>query len=85
MPHFVAVTDAEIVRAHRDPAYRRLLLAKSLEQLLTELSRHRQEGAANLKLAQQLREGSLLAVKLADLIRRVDEQRPNKPSRPVID
>jgi hypothetical protein len=74
MTHFITVTDAELARARDDPTYRQQLLAANLEQLLTELSRHQRTGAAGGKLTSQLREGSLLAVKLAGIISRLDRR-----------
>jgi hypothetical protein len=71
---FIAVTELELARARADPAYRRQLLSATLEQLLAELSRHQRRGGPAQQVAQQLREGSLLAVKLADLISRLDHQ-----------
>lgn len=75
MAHFVAVTELELARARSDPAYRQQLLTATLEQLLAELSRHQRKTLVGPGLAQQLREGSLLAVKLADLISRLDQRR----------
>ena len=64
------VTDADLARAHADPAFRHQLVAASLELLLGELNKLRTLRADRTR-AKQIREGVDLAVKLADLLQRV--------------
>ena len=69
-----AISDADIARSREDPRFKQVLLAKSLEQLLSSM--HRMQSAAELgpEVARELREGALVAVELADRIRAIDEQ-----------
>jgi hypothetical protein len=63
------VTDADLARARIDAAFRQKLLTESLDRLLVELSRLRNDPATIDKArALQMREGAQLAVKLADLL-----------------
>ena len=68
------ISDADIARSRDDPRFKQVLLAKSLEQLLSSL--HRMQSAAQIgpNGARELREGALVAVQLADRIRAIDEQ-----------
>jgi hypothetical protein len=68
------ISDADIARSREDPRFKQVLLAKSLEQLLSSL--HRMQSAAQIgpNGARELREGALVAVQLADRIRAIDEQ-----------
>jgi hypothetical protein len=79
--HFVTVTEVELARARTDPAYRQRLLTASLAQLVAELSRYQRKAGAASEVGRQLREGSLLAVKLADLIGRLDRQARTRAAR----
>jgi hypothetical protein len=69
------ISEADISRARADPRFRQILLARSLEQLLGSMHRM-QHSAASLGPdgARHLREGALMAVKLADRIRALDER-----------
>ena len=70
-----AVTEADIVRSRADPRFKQVLLAKSLEQLLGSLHRMQQHAAhASPAGARDLREGAMMAVQLADLIRAIDDR-----------
>ena len=69
MRDFALVTDGDLARARRDPAFRHQLLADNLEILLEELNKLR-TGSANAKRARQIREGVALAVQLADLLQK---------------
>ena len=62
----VLITEDELVRARRDPAFRQQLLAQNLERLLGALETMRRAGEQNNDTARQMREGADLAVKLAD-------------------
>jgi hypothetical protein len=64
------ITDSDLARARQDKAFRQQLLTESLELLLGELSKL-QRAAKNAARPDQVREGVELAVKLADLLRRV--------------
>jgi len=68
MSTFAPVTDADLVRASRDPAFRHKLLTESLEALLAKLQELRAAPHASPAIAGQIREGAVLAVRLADLI-----------------
>jgi hypothetical protein len=80
MSVFVPVTDADLERARREPAFRQQLLAKSLDQLIVELNRLK---SASTKIdatrARQIREGVQLAVKLAEILHKLSGQKPGKP------
>jgi hypothetical protein len=69
------ITDSDLARARQDKAFRQQLLIESLELLLAELSKL-QRAAKNTASANQVREGVELAVKLADLLRRVGPGAP---------
>jgi hypothetical protein len=76
MSQLVEVTDAALARARRDPAFKQQLLTTSLERLLAELYRQQQSSStSDPVLARQLREGAQLATRMADIIRKIDEQR----------
>jgi hypothetical protein len=65
------VTDAELEQARRDPAFRKQLLATSLDHLLVALARLRAcENPNDPVPARQIREGVQLAMKLTDLLQR---------------
>jgi hypothetical protein len=64
------ITDSDLARARQDTHFRRQLLTESLELLLAELGRL-QRAANNGARPEQVREGVELAVKLADLLRRI--------------
>ena len=68
MSPFSPVTEAELARARRDPAFRQKLLTQSLEVLLGRLQKQRQAPRSALATAKQMREGVTLAVRLAELI-----------------
>jgi hypothetical protein len=68
------ISDADILRSRQDPRLRQILLARSLEQLLSSL--HRMQRTASPLApddARRLREGAMMAVELADRIRVIDE------------
>jgi hypothetical protein len=69
------ITDSDLARARQDKAFRQQLLIESLELLLAELSKL-QRAAKNTASANQVRDGVELAVKLADLLRRVGPGAP---------
>jgi hypothetical protein len=65
------VTDEDLARARRDPAFRKQLIAHNLDHLLGALARLRaSEAARQPEPARQLKEGAQLAVKLADMLQR---------------
>jgi hypothetical protein len=76
MPEFPLITDSDLARAREDADFRQRLLTESLERLLKQLSKL-QRDAKNAKRADQVREGVELAVKLADLLRRIAPQAPH--------
>jgi hypothetical protein len=70
---FTAVTDDDLARARRDPAFRQQLLAKNLNVLIDELNRRKQATRrTTAATARELREGAELAVRLADIIAELD-------------
>jgi hypothetical protein len=69
------VTDADLARARRDPAFRQQLVAESLELLISELNKLR-DGATDSKRARQIREGGDLAVQLAELLQQLGRPPP---------
>jgi hypothetical protein len=70
MSETAIVTDDDLARARQDPAFRHQLVADSLEMLLRELNRLRST-KSNAARARQIREGVELAVRLADLLKRI--------------
>jgi len=68
-----AITEADIERSRADPRFKQVLLAKSLEQLLASLYRL-QRNPDDPASVRNLREGTAMAVQLADLIRTIDDR-----------
>ena len=68
------VTDEDLARSRVDPAFRHRLVAENLELLLTQLNRLR-SGAADAQRAKHIREGVDLAVRLAELLQRLEQLR----------
>jgi hypothetical protein len=64
------ITDCDLARARQDTNFRRQLLTESLELLLAELGKLQRAANATAR-ADQVREGVELAVKLAELLRRI--------------
>jgi hypothetical protein len=76
----LAITEADVTRSRADPRFKQVLLAKVLEQLLGTLYRLQHDPKQDETGARRLREGALMAVQLADLIRSIDD-RLRAPSR----
>jgi hypothetical protein len=75
------ITDADITRSRADPRFKQILLAKVLEQLLGTLHRlQRSSDGSDAAAVQHLRDGALMAVKLADIIRAIDDRLRLSPS-----
>jgi len=69
-------SDNDIARSRVEPHFKRLLLAKALEDLLATLYRMQNDPAySDAASLHELRDGALMAVQLADLIRSLAEQR----------
>jgi hypothetical protein len=66
------VTDDDLARSRVDPAFRHRLVADNLELLLTQLNRLR-GGKTDERRAKQIREGVDLAVKLAEILQRIEQ------------
>jgi len=82
MNEFIPVTDEDLARARRDPAFRQQLLAKNLDRLIAELNRLKSASAKiDATRARQIREGVQLAVKLAEILNKLAGQRPPGGSR----
>lgn len=64
------ITEADLARARNDKEFRQQLLTKTLELLLGELTKLRRSPPSEAR-ADQVREGVDLAVKLADILRRM--------------
>lgn len=72
MREYHTVTDADLERARHDVPFRHKMLANNLDRLLAELNRLRSASEhVDKASALHLREGALLAVKLADLLSEV--------------
>jgi hypothetical protein len=76
MHEFSTITDSDLARAREDANFRKRLLTENLECLLGKLSKL-QRDPKNTQRADQVREGVELAVKLADLLRRIAPQAPH--------
>jgi hypothetical protein len=66
------VTEDELTRARKDPAFRQQFLAQNLDRLIEALKKKRRVGEQTADTDRQLREGADLAVKLADLLQSGD-------------
>ena len=76
------ISDADIARSRVDPRFKQVLLARVLEQLLGTLYRlQHSPSLVDHANAADLREGALIAIKLADLIRAIDEKLSVPPVR----
>jgi hypothetical protein len=76
MSEFPLVSDADLARARADADFRQRLLTESLELLLAELNKL-QRACKDPAQSDQMREGAELAVKLADLLRRIAARAPH--------
>ena len=69
------ISEADIARSRADPRFKQILLARSLEQLLGALQRRQQNPAhSDPASLRELRDGAVVAVKLADIIRAIDDE-----------
>ena len=66
------ITEAELMRARQDPAFRKRLLRQSLDALLGILQRENRLSPAATGDA-RMREGVNMAVRLAELIQTADD------------
>ncbi len=72
MPNFAIVTDAQLARARREPAFRHQLVVTTLQKLIELLNAVRSDpDSAALVTEAQLREGGDLAVQLSDMVKRM--------------
>lgn len=78
MSEAALVTDDDLARARVDPAFRHQLVADNLEILLGELNKVRTRTGNDKRIARQIREGVDLAVKLADLLQRLELARAGR-------
>ena len=75
---FTSVTAGDLERSRQDRAFRQRLLQEQLGALLTEMQRRKQASASpNARTAAELREAAALAVRMADIIKAL-EQRPDQ-------
>jgi hypothetical protein len=70
------VSDDDLSRARRDPAFRQQMLADNLERLLQALNKMRRTNSESPEVARQIREGVDLAVKLASRLQSDHSQGP---------
>ena len=81
---FPGVTDDDLARARSDPAFRQKLLTESLETLLAKMQKVRKSAPSAVASGEgQLREGVELAVRLAELIQKVDGQPGSETRTPA--
>ena len=73
--HAEFVTEQDLARARGDAVFRQQLMIGSLERLLEALKQKRKAEDPSPESARQLREGVNLAVKLADRLREVANNR----------
>ena len=67
------VTEADLARARTDPAFRHKLMAQSLEALIAALHRARR-GEFHPETVRQIKEGTDLAMTLADRIQQIKDR-----------
>ncbi|HET9618081.1 MAG: hypothetical protein ACTHLO_01935 [Pseudolabrys sp.] len=67
------VTEADLARARTDPAFRHQLMAQSLEALIAALHRARR-GEFRPETVRQIKEGTDLAMTLADRIQQIKDR-----------
>jgi hypothetical protein len=73
----VFVSDDDLARARKDPAFRQKLMADNLDRLLDALERMRKSNPnPGPEGAKQIREGVDLAVKLADRLQNTGNPGP---------
>ena len=78
MSNIRLVTDDDLARARRDPAFRYRLVVDNLRLLLNEI--HHMRAARNDAVdCVEIREGVKLAVKLSELLQRIANKRPEGP------
>jgi hypothetical protein len=70
------VSEDDLGRARRDPAFRQKLLAEHLDRLLEALNFMRRVNNGTPESARQIREGVALAVQLADRLQQLSEAPP---------
>ena len=69
------ISDTDIARARVEPGAKQALLAKALDQLLATLYRMQNDPShLDPESLRQVRAGAMMAVKVADLIRGLEEQ-----------
>jgi hypothetical protein len=78
MREIALVTDGDLARARQDSDFRHRLVADNLEMLLNQLNRLRSRTGTDPKRARHIREGVDLAVKLADLLQRIEHRNGRK-------
>jgi len=72
MPKVTLASEDDLAHARQDPAFRHQLMAENLDMLLSELNRLRTRDDSKPETARHIREGANLAVKLAELLQRID-------------
>jgi hypothetical protein len=72
MRDIALVTDRDLARARTDSEFRHRLVADNLEMLLDQLNRLRSRKDTDPARARQIREGVDLAVRLAELLQRIE-------------
>ena len=68
-------SEDDLAHARTDPAFRHQLMTENLDMLLSELNRLRTKGGNKPETDRHIREGANLAVKLAELLQRIESSR----------
>jgi hypothetical protein len=79
MGEIALVTDDDLARSREDPEFRHRLVADNLELLLNQLNRLR-NGKTDARRAKQIREGVDLAVRLAEILQRIEQAPASRAS-----
>ena len=68
-------SEDDLAHARTDPSFRHQLMTKNLDMLLSELNRLRTKAGNKAETDRHIREGANLAVKLAELLQRIESRR----------
>jgi hypothetical protein len=75
MAKVTIASEDDLAHARTDPAFRHQLVAENLDMLLSELNRLRTKAGNKPETDRHIREGANLAVKLAELLQKVESRR----------
>jgi hypothetical protein len=68
-------SEDDLAHARTDPTFRHQLMTENLDMLLSELNRLRTKGGNKPETDRHIREGANLAVKLAELLQKIESRR----------